>query len=71
MYQITWAHGAKTVTADTLDEAEEIVRARYPGAVIGHDGDLREHGDRTLCWESPADSAGDDGRQSVASIIRI
>jgi hypothetical protein len=62
--------GGSTDTADTYETAQDAVRAQYPGAEIGHDGDLDDFGDRTLCWASEADSIDDDGANAIASIYR-
>ena len=55
-------------TFETSDAAKASVRRLYPEAKIGHDGDLTEWGDRTLCWKTETDSVNDDGRKSVAVI---
>lgn len=69
-YQICWATGQK-YTVDTYEEACEAVRSGYEDPVIGHDGDLTEGGDRTLCWASWEDAEDDDGARAVCSIYRI
>jgi hypothetical protein len=68
-YEIRYSTGS-TDTADTYEAAQDAVRARYPGAEIGHDGDLDDFGDRTLCWASAEDSVDDDGANAIASIYR-
>ena len=37
-------------TSETLDDAKSSVYRLYPEAEIGHDGDLSDGGNRTLCW---------------------
>lgn len=74
-YQIRWSNGASE-QHDTYEAACDAVRARYPEAEIGHDGDLTEHGDRTLCWRDEAESMGphgygDDGACAVCSIVEV
>lgn len=68
-YKLTTSNG-QTETFDTLDAAEE--RARELGAEeIGHDGDLRNGGDRTLCWEDEVSAENDDGQRALCSISRV
>jgi hypothetical protein len=69
MYEISYADGTSTL-ASTLKVAIAAIKADYPSAVIGHDGDLSDGGDRTLCWANADDAANDDGGNAVASIIR-
>lgn len=69
-YQIDWADGRKEAH-DSYDEACEAVRAEYPEAEIGHDGDLTLGGDRTLCWADEASSEGDSGVDAIAEIMRL
>lgn len=68
-YQIDWTDG-RTESHDTYEAACDAVTAEYPDAEIGHDGDLTDGGDRTLCWADEASSANDDGARAVASIRR-
>jgi hypothetical protein len=70
-YQITYADGSPRTTHDSYDAACDALRADYPEAEIGHDGDLTSGGDRTLCWACEADSVDDDGARAVASIYRV
>lgn len=53
---------------ETLDDAAKDVYSLYPEAQIGHDGDLNDGGDRTLCWKTNLDSVDDDGQNAVAVI---
>lgn len=74
-YEIRWSNGASE-RHDTYEEACDAVRARHPEAEIGHDGDLTERGDRTLCWRSESEALGpgghgDDGAHAVASIYEV
>lgn len=69
-YTISWSNG-RTDTADTYEAAKELVRAEYPDAEIGHDGDLDGFGDRTLCWEDEEHSTDDDGARAIASITEV
>lgn len=68
-YEISYSDG-RTDTADTYEAAIEIIEAEYPDAVIGHDGDLSDRGDRTLCWADESSIANDDGANAVATIRR-
>jgi hypothetical protein len=67
MYEITYTDG-RTDTAETYEAAVAIIEAEYEEAEIGHDGDLSDGGDRTLCWADEASSVNDDGANAVASI---
>jgi hypothetical protein len=70
-YTIEFANGETTESYDEYDAAVAAVEARYPDAEIGHDGDLSEGGDRTLCWRTEADSVDDDGKRSVCAIYKM
>jgi hypothetical protein len=69
MYCIIYANG-QTDAANTVKAAIAAIRADYPSAVIGHDGDLSDGGTRTLCWANADDAANDDGANAIASITR-
>ncbi len=64
---IAWADGSFRLCG-SYEEACDIVTARYPGAEIGHDGDLDDGGERTLCWETADDANNDDGADAIATI---
>lgn len=68
-FELHWSNG-RVDTFDTLDEAEAAVLARHPDADMEHDGDLRDGGDRTLCWRCEDEAVDDDGARAVASIWR-
>lgn len=68
-YEISYTDG-RTDTVDSYDAAVAIIESEYPGAEIGHDGDLSDGGDRTLCWSDEESSVNDDGANAVASIRR-
>lgn len=68
MYRINYTNGASDVECDTYDDAVAVIRREYPDAEIGHDGDLSDSGDRTLCWADEASSVNDSGANAVASI---
>lgn len=70
MYEIRFSNGPVDSGYDTIDDAVAALRADYPDLDYGHDGDLEDHGERTLCWASPEDSEDDDGSSAVASIYR-
>ena len=53
----------------TYAEALDWIESRYPDADIGHDGDLAEHGDRTLFWASTEDAKDDSGARAVGAIL--
>ena len=57
-----------TIDFGSLKAAKAFIRKAYPSAVIGHDGDLSDGGDRTLCWADEDSSVNDDGANAVASI---
>jgi hypothetical protein len=69
MYEISYANGNSTL-ASTYKVAIAAIKADYPSAVIGHDGDLSDGGTRTLCWANADDARNDDGMDAIASIIR-
>lgn len=66
-YAVRWADGA-TERHVTYADAVAVIRARHPDAAVGHSGDLRDGGTRTLAWASDADAEGDDGARAVAQI---
>ena len=73
-YTINWSNG-HTQMVDTYEEALAEVGAETQSAtggcaVIGHDGDLTDGGDRTLCWWTEQDAANDDGRKAACTIRR-
>ena len=68
-YAISYADGTSTL-AISYETAVAAIKADYPAAVVGHDGDLSDGGDRTLCWADETDAANDDGANAIASIIR-
>ncbi len=67
-FEIRYSNGRKVGGYDSYPDAIVAVLAEYPDAEIGHDGDLRDDGERTLCWASEADSIDDDGARAVAAI---
>jgi hypothetical protein len=67
-YEVIWADGRRPVVCQTYDEACDCVRARYSEAYIGHNGDLEDPGDRTLCWPDEEASLGDPGSNTCAEI---
>jgi hypothetical protein len=83
MYEISYANGNSTL-ASSYKVAIAAIKADYPLAVIGHDGDLiygatrnlasrcREpRYPRTMCWANADDATNDDdGLFAIASIIR-
>lgn len=57
---------------DTYEDAVAAVRAVWgPGAAIGHDGDIDQGGERTLCWPSERLAEDDDGSRACATIVRL
>ena len=66
-YSIDWADGS-TEEHDDYAAAVDAVLARYPEAEIGHDGDIPDGGDRTLCWPDEESSVDDDGARVIAAI---
>ena len=69
MYEISYANGNGTL-ASTYKVAIAAIKADYPSAVIGHDGDLSDGGDRTFCWSDDAAAVNDDGANAIATIRR-
>jgi len=67
-YSIHFADGRTETGIDTYENAVASLLDRYPGAEIGHDGDLSDDGDRTLCWADEESARNDDGAKAFASI---
>jgi hypothetical protein len=73
-YRIDWTDGRTETheTYETYEAATDAVLAELGAdAEIGHDGDLPDGGDRTLCWATLADSEDDDGANAVCEIRRV
>jgi hypothetical protein len=74
MYCISYTNGT-SIPGLSYKAAIAAVRHKYPLAIIGHDGDLRNGGTRTLCWAN-ADGCYDDegydadGANAIATITR-
>jgi hypothetical protein len=69
-FKVSHSHGL-VENVDTYEEACELVRSVYGAdAEIGHDGDIAEGGERTLCWRTEADAENDDGARACASITK-
>ena len=68
VYRVKFSNGVERGPFVSYDLAEACVKASYPNASIGHDGDISDGGARTLCWESEEDGEDDDGEHAVASI---
>jgi hypothetical protein len=68
-YSVRWSNGTER-RYETYEAATAAVLESYPGAEIGHDGDISEGGYRTLCWATEDDSVNDDGAKAVCSIWR-
>jgi len=66
-FTITYADG-NTEHCQNYRAALEAILSQYPEAEIGHDGDIPDGGDRTLCWEDEAASLDDDGAHAIANI---
>lgn len=70
-YIIFWADGRPDDCYDTYEKAvETVATALGPEAIIGHDGDISDGGDITLCWKSAEEADGDHGLKAVVEIIR-
>lgn len=70
-YTIRYTNGTVDAGYDTYASAVEAVHyAVGPCAVVGHDGDIRGGGERTLCWSCERDAIDDDGARAVCSIWR-
>jgi len=66
-YRIIHAHGT-TERHATYEEAIAAVRAVYRSAAIGHDGDIAQGGEQTLCWVDDETATNDDGSRACCSI---
>ncbi len=62
--------GGNTIDFRSIEAAKAFIRKTWPEAVIGHDGDLSDGGDRTFCWRDDASAVNDDGANAVATITR-
>ena len=67
---LSYTDGRSDVETETYEDAIAAIEAEWPDAEIGHDGDLTDGGDRTLCWSDEVSSRDDDGAHAVASIRR-
>lgn len=67
-YAITWAHGQTDAGFESYEAAEAAVRSVLSEAEIGHSGDIKDGGERTLFWASAEDAANDDGARAKGSI---
>jgi len=69
-FTIIHGHGL-TEPADTYEEALDRVCAVYgEDCVIGHDGDIDDGGERTLCWVDEQTADADDGSRACCVIRR-
>jgi hypothetical protein len=67
-YAIKHSHGVTETGFATYPEAVAAVGLVYASVVIGHDGDIAQGGERTLCWRSQEDAENDDGARACAVI---
>jgi hypothetical protein len=68
-FVISFTNGDPELAYDTYDQAVAAIQAEFGSeVVIGHDGDLRGFGDRTLFWPSEDDAHDDDGARALGSI---
>ena len=68
-YAINYSNGRVDGGYETYEAAVAAFAIEHEECEIGHDGDLSDGGDRTLCWASAEDAADDDGARAVASIV--
>lgn len=68
-YAMKHSHGQTETGFTSYEAACDAVRSVYADAEIGHDGDIAEVGERTLCWRSEEDATDDDGRLACCSIV--
>jgi hypothetical protein len=69
VYKVVWSNGVTEYGFATLSAAEEAVCGVLSGAVIGHDGDIADGGERTLFWASEELAADDDGSRAAGAIV--
>ena len=62
--------GEPTIDVEGSYQDACAVAAECGAAVIGHDGDLSEGGDRTLFWSDEDAAENDDGARAMGSIRR-
>lgn len=67
-YAIKHSHGQTDTGYETYEAACAAVRRVYSDAEIGHDGDISQGGERTLCWASAEAAANDDGSRACCVI---
>lgn len=68
-YEITFTNGDAPETVDGWVNVQPTLAAKYGHQVeIGHDGDLRSGGDRTMFWSSAEDQEDDDGARALGSV---
>lgn len=53
-------HSGETVNTSTYAEAIFAVAMRHDNVSIGHDADISQGGDRTICWPSDAPGTEDE-----------
>ncbi len=72
MYCIQVLSSERVITAATWEAAVGWLRERYPNAEIGHDGDMEDGGDCTMCWMQTEEqaAAGEGEGTAIASITR-
>lgn len=66
-YALCYGNG-QTESYDTYEDARAAYLASRTHGTIGHDGDISQGGERTLCWPSEELSENDDGSRADASI---
>ena len=72
-FRIEYRNSQASIPCATYDEAVERVRQAWPEAVIGHDADLTDGGDLTMCWscEEEQSKDDDDGVRACATITAV
>jgi len=69
-YKISYTDGTTERRASyaSYDEAIAAVHAVYPDAAIGHDGDITQGNEQTLCWVDDETATNDEGRRACCVI---
>lgn len=70
-YKLKHSHGI-TEKFESYEDAVAAVKSVYgDDAEIGHDGDIPDGGQRTLCWQDAATAIDSDGSRACCEIIQV
>ena len=69
-YAIKHSHGVTETGFETYEDAVVAVRSVYRTAAIGHSGDIKDGGARTLVWVDEETAVNADGSRACAVIVK-